>query len=228
MFALRLVADLQVISVVRHLRAWAQSLSGAVLEVGCGAQPYRHLLPASCAYQGLEWTESKRYFSYEPPDTAYYDGGAFPFQEGAFDWLFSTEVLEHIYDTVPFLAECHRVLRPGGGLLLTVPFQARYHYIPIDFWRFTPAALDRRFSEAGFVDIRILPRGNDITVAAHKSLSVIYRWLSAGGFARILGVIASPLALLLLAVGHLSLKLRIGSQDDCLGYTVIARRGPRP
>src|SRR5829696_2001413 len=46
---------------------------------------------------------------------------ALPFAAGAFDLVASLQVIEHLWDQVGFLAECARVLRPAGTLLLTTP-----------------------------------------------------------------------------------------------------------
>jgi ubiquinone/menaquinone biosynthesis C-methylase UbiE len=42
--------------------------------------------------------------------------GALPFQHRSFDVLFLVCVLEHVRDIPATIAECHRVLRPGGRL----------------------------------------------------------------------------------------------------------------
>ena len=213
---------MQVASVLRHLELWLKKQSGTLLEVGCGAQPYRHLVPAACRYTGLDWEQAEANFNYHLPDTVYYDGEQFPFADGSFDNLFHTEVLEHIYHPRQFLAECRRVLKPEGTMFFTVPFQARYHYIPHDFFRYTPAALERMLTEAGFCTIEIRTRGSDITVAAYKNISIIYRWLQSGPFGMIAGILLAPVAVPLLIVGHLTLRRPLGSPDDCLGYTVTA------
>jgi len=51
------------------------------------------------------------------------DGGRLPFRAGAFDVVFSHSVIEHVSSAPAYLAECHRVLRPGGVLYLsTAPY----------------------------------------------------------------------------------------------------------
>lgn len=47
-----------------------------------------------------------------------------PFADGAFDAAMSLDVLEHVPDFRAALREFARVLRPGGRLVLTVPFHA--------------------------------------------------------------------------------------------------------
>lgn len=225
-FLLRTIGDLQVASVLRELAPWLARRNGTVLEIGCGAQPYRHLLPFDCLYTGLDWEKAEEHFAYRVPDTVYYDGGDFPFACYMFDNLFHTEVLEHVYESERFLHECRRVLKPGGEMFFTVPFQARYHYIPFDFWRFTPASLERMLAEAGFTAIEIIPRGNDLTVAAYKNLAVIYRWLRSDPVGMLPGVLLLPFALFCLLAGHFTLRSGLGSKDDCLGYAVKAKAEP--
>lgn len=222
LFFLRKVADLQVASVLQHLQPWLAELSGEVLEVGCGAQPYRHLVPKLCHYRGLDWQGAEQLFQYKSNDTIYYDGESFPFENHTFDYLFHTEVLEHVYNMTLFLKECYRVLKPNGGLLCTIPFQARYHYIPFDFWRLTPAALQRIFTETGFQQIQIIPRGNDLTVAAYKIIGVLYRWGQGSWWNKFMAFCCLPIGIVALITGHLAIRFNWGSTDDCLGYTVTA------
>lgn len=44
-----------------------------------------------------------------------------PFRDASFDWVISFQVIEHIRDDRAFVAEIHRVLRPGGRFLVTTP-----------------------------------------------------------------------------------------------------------
>jgi len=206
----------------RTLVPWLKSLSGDVLEVGCGAQPYRHLLPEACNYHCLDSALAAEAFGYTVPGVTYYSGGEFAFPSGSFDYVFHTEVLEHIYDTRMFLSQCRRVLRDGGQMFFSVPFQARYHYIPHDYWRFTPAALERILAESGFRTEVIHPRGTDVTVAAYKVLSVINRQLRGTPVEKLCGVLSSPMVVPILCIGHLSMTWRVGSENDCLGYCVVA------
>ena len=217
--AARLFADLQVNTVSATVRPWLCARSGNLLEVGCGNQPYRSLIPAGCGYVGLDIEQA---FDGCNPDVIRFDGGRFPFASAAFDSVFHTEVLEHVFDTRNFLAECRRVLKPGGSMMFSVPFQARYHYIPDDYFRFTPSALSLLLLEAGFEEVRITSRGSDITVAAYKTVGVFYRWAFSGLLKKALFVAFSPFVVLVLLAAHLSIWLKLGSPDDCLGYTVTA------
>ena len=51
--------------------------------------------------------------------------GPLPFDDGAFDAVWSSEVIEHVADTARWLSEVRRVLEPGGRVLLTTPSHGR-------------------------------------------------------------------------------------------------------
>jgi ubiquinone/menaquinone biosynthesis C-methylase UbiE len=51
--------------------------------------------------------------------------GPLPFNDGAFDVVWSSEVIEHVADTARWLSEVRRVMAPGGRLLLTTPSHGR-------------------------------------------------------------------------------------------------------
>jgi SAM-dependent methyltransferase len=135
--------------------------------------------------------------------------------DGSVDLALCTEVLEHVLEPGLLLSEVRRCLRPGGRLLMTVPFAARWHFVPYDYWRFTPSAITHLLREAGFVNAKIFGRGNPVTVAAQKMLALI----APLGSLRIPLV---PIAAAAALVGHWSLKRDWG--EDCLGYTVVAWR----
>lgn len=44
-----------------------------------------------------------------------------PFGAGEFDFVVSSETIEHLENPFQFVRECHRVLKPGGTLVLTTP-----------------------------------------------------------------------------------------------------------
>ncbi len=44
-----------------------------------------------------------------------------PYDEGYFDAVVSLDVIEHVFDPVRFLQEVHRILRPGGALVISTP-----------------------------------------------------------------------------------------------------------
>jgi SAM-dependent methyltransferase len=81
------------------------------------------------------------------------DATALPFRSGALDRVASNSVLEHIAYPHEVLAECHRVLRPGGVMVHVMPFVWWLHGYPDDYVRLTPPFFERVCREIGFVDV---------------------------------------------------------------------------
>jgi SAM-dependent methyltransferase len=225
--AARRFLDLQAGSIWNDLVELLPQSRGVVLDVGCGAQPYRHLLPSPTIYEAIDYSGAKSHFGYSLPDTTYYEGDRWPIADESIDVVLSTETLEHVPEPSVFLAEAFRVLKPGGRLVLTVPFAARWHYIPHDYWRFTPSGLERVLTAAGFVRPAVFARGNKMTVACYKVLALFLPLLmpQQQGFLkrsalRACGLLTLPIVIVLAAIGTLS--LRGGGGDDCLGYTAVS------
>jgi SAM-dependent methyltransferase len=225
--AIRRFFDLQAGSLWRDLTRVLPAVRGRVLDIGCGAQPYRRLLSSEAKYIGIDILDAKSHFGYEMPDTTYFSGAAWPVLDGSVDFALSTETLEHVLDPRHFLAEARRCLAPGGTLMLSVPFAARWHFIPYDYWRFTPSSLRLLLNDAGFPVVHVYARGNALTVACYKVMALILKLAvpqAGSGLTRLAlrlaGLLGAPLFCCLAAVANLSLIGNGG--DDCLGYTVIA------
>jgi SAM-dependent methyltransferase len=232
MAAARRLLDLQAASIWRDLAALLPQCRGDVLDVGCGAQPYRPLLGPGVTYTGIDHARAAEHLGYSVPDTIYYEGDRWPIADGRMDVILCTETLEHVPDPPAFLAEAARCLRPGGTLILTVPFSARWHYIPHDYWRFTPTSLDRLFSAAGFQDVSVFARGNALTVACYKTMALILplllpqqKGVLKTTALRAAGLLASPILVALACIAALSLRGQGG--NDCLGYTAVAEKSSR-
>jgi len=226
---LRRFVDLQAGSIWIDLARELPKAHGRVLDAGCGAQPYRGLLPLDVTYLGIDTLDARAHFGYEVSDTVYYAGSTWPVETESIDAVLCTETLEHIADPMDFLREMHRCLRPGGRAILTVPFAARWHFIPHDYWRFTPSGLNRLLQQAHFTDVRVYARGNAVTVACYKLEALLLplllpqdRSLLRRLGLSVLGLIVLPAFLLLAIIGFITLLLPGG--DDCLGYTALASR----
>lgn len=76
--------------------------------------------------------------------------GTIPVKNHSFDAVLSTQVLEHVQDPQLYLAECYRVLRPGGRLLLSTHGIFMYHPDPMDLWRWTCEGLQLAVESPGF------------------------------------------------------------------------------
>lgn len=227
----RRVGDLQAASIWSDVKRELAGAEGDLLDVGCGHQPYRRLLPPGVQYQGLDTLEAQEHFGYSLPGTLIVSGYPWPLPDESFDVILCTEVAEHVLDPAALLAEIRRCLKPDGRLILTVPFAARWHFLPHDYWRFTPSGLDHLLRAAGFTDPVVHGRGNPLTVACQKVLALLPPLVapSGGTPGRRLAGGAAAIALLPAAavagvLGQISLRRDWG--EDFLGYTVVAHRAP--
>jgi SAM-dependent methyltransferase len=160
-------------------------LTGAVLDVGCGRKPYRHLVPAR-DYVGLD-LDTPELRELGAADL-FYGGGRMPVEDERFEGVLCSQVLEHIFSPTDFLGEIRRVLRPNGWLLLTTPFAWDEHSQPDDFARYSSFGLRHVLEKAGFevvaqrktcADGRVL-----VQLAAgylYKKLNSRHRWLNRCG-----------------------------------------------
>lgn len=66
-----------------------------------------------------------------------------PFADDSLEAILCLSVLEHVENPFFAIKELYRVLRPGGNILLSVPFVWPYHAAPLykDYWRFSEDAL---------------------------------------------------------------------------------------
>lgn len=229
LFWVRCWVDLQLGSIVKALRPAMADLRGDVLDVGAGQSPWRDWLPPDSAYYGIDVQSSADYGMSRQPDVVYYDGRTIPFPAARFDGAICIEVLEHVEEPESFLAEIARVLKPHSPLLLTMPWSARRHHVPHDYQRFTREKLQLVLQRAGFEQVDIRERGNDVSAIANKLIVLTIRLAKPSRAATLvwslpLALVAAPMAVVMLAASHVSVALGLGAKEDPLGYFVHALR----
>src|SRR3972149_4429855 len=78
------------------------------------------------------------------------DANEIPVQDGRFDAVLCTEVLEHVPEPILVLKEIGRVLRRGGQAFISAPLGSGLHQQPYPFYGgFTPHFYQRFLSEFG-------------------------------------------------------------------------------
>ena len=96
--------------------------NGKILDVGGGFAILTRFLP--------DFIDTRNYYDmdvslemlrYSPYNNFLGAGEAIPFRDATFDYVVSSDVLEHVNDKVQVLMECFRVLRPGGLFFLSTP-----------------------------------------------------------------------------------------------------------
>lgn len=133
-------------NIIRHLREFAPNISGDILDVGCGRGPYRRIF-SKAKYHGVDLERS---VTTNDQSICVYDGKTLPYPDATFDAILCTQVLEHVFEPQKFLREIRRVIKPGGKLILTVPFIWPEHEMPHDSARYTTPGLQQLLSQAGF------------------------------------------------------------------------------
>jgi SAM-dependent methyltransferase len=138
--------------VSRSLGQLDLSTADRVLVVGAGEDPYRRLFPSHKTYVCLDICPT------DGVTNVVADAHQMPFLDATFNCVLASEVTEHLHNPEIFASEVHRVLAPGGTVVITVPFMFHRHADPYDFWRPTPDALRRLFSS--FSSVEISAQGN--------------------------------------------------------------------
>ncbi|HEY1455012.1 MAG TPA: class I SAM-dependent methyltransferase [Candidatus Dormibacteraeota bacterium] len=140
----------------RYRMAAELAPGGSVLEVGCGSGmglPY--LQSKSRLAVGGDYTlallkEARSHLPDAP--LVRLDAQHLPFRDGAFDAVLMLEMIYYVADQAAAFAECHRVLRPGGTLMVCVPNRDRRDFNPSPFSTRYPnaAELAALFAAGGF------------------------------------------------------------------------------
>lgn len=131
-------------------REWVvQNVSaGYVLDIGCADRWIEKYLPKECKYIGFDYPATGRDLYGAKPDV-FGDAASLPFADNSMDTVVLLEVLEHVRHPEKTLSEIERVLKPGGILLLSMPFLYPVHDAPYDFQRYTCHGLAREIEVAG-------------------------------------------------------------------------------
>ncbi|MGD9001085.1 MAG: class I SAM-dependent methyltransferase [Anaerolineae bacterium] len=195
-------------------------VAGKTIDLGCGTMPFTDLLASRAStYHTLDLRPRSEEVTYVGdiqnmsmiPDESY-------------DSALSLEVLEHVQDPWQAAGEIHRILRPGGILIVSVPHLSRLHEEPHDYFRFTVYGLQHLLETTGFEVVEIHRKGGLVSFLGHQVSTLL---LSA----------VWPVAVLRRPVWFLNkwlvtrLWYRVDSLSNrsgifALGYVAVARKVP--
>jgi SAM-dependent methyltransferase len=162
----------------RWVEEQAALARGRVLDVGCGERPYEPLF-RSAEYVGFDVPENPRADLHGSIESI-------PAEDASFDVVLCLQVLEHVSDPAAAVRELHRVVRPGGRVLLSTHGVYPYHPNPQDLWRWTHAGLDRLFRDNGdWSSVAVTP-GSGTTACIAMLLSHYVDLLAKGARLRLL------------------------------------------
>lgn len=116
---------------------WAEqhTRGGDVLEVGCGAgQGLGYLARSARSIVGADVSEAllsaARSHYGDRVELRCFDAEIIPFPDASFDSVLMFEAIYYLGDAMRFLREAHRVLRPGGVLLLVSANKDLFDFTP--------------------------------------------------------------------------------------------------
>jgi SAM-dependent methyltransferase len=130
-----------------------------LLEIGCSGGPllkqlqadgYGHVTGIDISPDAIELCRQRGL-----TDAQVMDAQKTSFGDGSFDVIIASDVLEHLADAPQALQEWHRLLRPGGMLIVFVPafmfLWSRHDEVNNHFRRYHRSELKRLLAQYGFV-----------------------------------------------------------------------------
>ena len=218
--------------------AWLQQALGKlphgsrILDVGAGELQYRslcsHLNYVSQDFGRYEGQGNGRGLQKEKWNTSEIDIisdiVSIPEDDASFDAIMCIEVFEHVPEPAEAIKEFHRLLRPGGDLILTAPYCSLTHFAPYHFY----SGYNRYFFEfhlerAGFEILETVPNGDYFAYMAQeirRLSSVADRYSSDRPSKLERYAIRSILRML----QRFSVKDTGSDELLCFGYHVLAKR----
>jgi len=204
------------------LKKYSRYLGGRVLDIGCGAQPYRSYLRECREYIGMDINAEIK------PDVIG-DIKEIPFSEGYFDGVLCAEVLEHLAEPEIGIKEINRVLKKGGYLYLTVPQEWCLHYEPYDYFRFTKYGIRYLLEKSEFEISAIERIGGVFSLTGQRLVDVLWnavaiflkpvlslRWAERAATAACL-----PMSITFYILGKVGDKI---DKRDAICWAVLARK----
>lgn len=181
-------------SIERAVNAFAASLPERVrvLDAGAGEGQYADRFTRQ-RYVGVDLGVGDSGWDYAKLD-AIADLLALPFADNTFHAALNIVTLEHVKEPARVIEELHRVLRPGGRLLIVAPHEWEQHQTPHDYFRYTRYGMQYLLQRAGFEGILIEPVGGYFRLMSRRLLNAL-QFFPAPVMV-LVAVVIAPLALI--------------------------------
>lgn len=197
-----------------------------VLDIGSGNADYHKNLAADNVLVTLDYPGTNVRYKRFP--MIYGTADSLPTIDNHFDYALLLEVLEHIEMDREAVCEALRVLKPGGRLIISVPFLYPSHDTPHDFRRYTKYGLKSILEQAGFRVISCRSSGNSAIVSLQLlnltlmevTLKTLILWKPLG---LLVGLVSWPITII---VNIASTPLLFVNFIDAssLGHTAVAEK----
>lgn len=133
---------------------WMTWFDGRILNIGAGGTRVK-----------LENVVEMEYSIFRHTDVVA-DAHRLPFADAAFDAVVSFNTFEHLYDPEAAAAEIHRVLKPGGRLVVHTAFLQPLHEPPHHYYNTTEFGLRRWFQAFDIKGVSVSENFNPAHVIA--------------------------------------------------------------
>ena len=203
-----------------------------VLDAGAGDGRYKPLF-SRARYESADFCQVDKEYG---EITYVCDLASIPVEEGRYDLVLLTQVLEHIPEPQAVLAEANRVLRDDGEIWLSAPLFYEEHEAPHDYYRYTQYGLRHLLESAGFTVKRIAWLEGYYGTLAYQLATAAralplqpaqYGGVLIGLAAVALALLLKPLFLLLSLVFYrLDRKEKHTSSGQCKNHVAVAVKEP--
>jgi SAM-dependent methyltransferase len=166
----------------------------SLLDLGCGSLPYKPI------YKERFSINIAGDYDIRGAIDVRLDAINLPFPDNSFDVVIFSEVIEHIPNPEAAVIEISRVLKNGGVLLITWPFNYMMHEVPFNYFNITEFGMQHMAKNTGMSIEHIFRRGGVIIVLTALIEFLIFGFFEALCRVPILGPMFLPIKKYLVAV----------------------------
>ena len=205
---------------IRALERVRHHARGVLIDVGCGDRVFESLFSGRVSrYVGVDLPDSP--YPRITPDM-FARAEALPLRDRSIDTVLGLSVLTCLPEPARMLDEVHRVLRPGGILILEFTQMVPLHDEPHDYFRFTRIGARWLLERAGFEVLEMIPVGGLMTRVGLTSIAALNR--INRGPTRVLTEIPVRLLYVVLQSGFAVLDRLFFDPREVIAHLVVARR----
>ena len=212
------LANHKLLAALRRVRGHAH---GDLLDIGCGSMPFAPVFQGRVRrYWGSDLRASR--YAGDARPVAYATAEAQPFRDGSFDTVLGLSLLTYLPEPGRLLAEAHRMLRPGGTLLLEFTQMVPLHDAPHDYFRFTRFGAEYLLRQAGFEPVEVVPIGGLSARVGLSTIAALARWNR--GPTRVLTEIPVRILYVVLQLLFELLDWLLFDPNEVLAHIVVAKK----